>query len=81
MLKALKILSLILALIGVPMSIMEIGMFGDVFGLIFCWFCLFIIFWFYLANVVFRPTSKKERRNIAYRKVVKRKNDHSSNNR
>ena len=62
----------ILALTGAVMSIVEIGMFGDLFGLLFCWFCLFILFWWYLANVVF-ATSKRERRNAAFRKVTKRK--------
>ena len=71
----------LLALIGIPMSIWDLGVYGDLWALLFCWFCLVILFWWYLANVVFRPTSKKERRNLAYRKVVKRKNDHSSNNR
>ena len=71
----------ILSLAGIVMSIIEMGMVGDIFGLLFCWFCLAILFWWYLANVVFRPTSKKERRNLAYRKVVKRKNDHKSYNR
>ena len=71
----------ILALIGVPMSIWDIGAYGDLWALLFCWFCIFILFWWYLANIVFRPMSKKERRNLAYRKVAKRKNDHKSNNR
>ena len=71
----------ILSLAGIVMSIIEIGMVGDIFGLLFCWFCLVILFWWYLANIVFRPMSKKERRNLAYRKVAKRKNDHKSNNR
>lgn len=71
----------VLALIGIPMSIWDLGMYGDLWALLYCWFCIFILFWWYLANVVFRPASKKERRNLAYRKVVKRKNDHSSNNR
>lgn len=71
----------VLALIGIPMSIWYLGVYGELWGLFFCWFCIFILFWWYLANVVFRPTSKKERRNLAYRKVVKRKNDHKSNNR
>lgn len=71
----------VLALIGVPMSIWDLGVYGDLWALFFCWFCLAILFWWYLANIVFRPMSKKERRNLAYRKVVKRKNDHKSNNR
>lgn len=71
----------VLALIGIPMSIWDLGVYGDLWALLFCWFCIFILFWWYLANIVFRPMSKKERRNLAYRKVVKRKNDHKSNNR
>ena len=70
----------VLALIGIPLSIWDLGVHGDLWALFYCWFCIFILFWWYLANVVFRPTSKKERRNLAYRKVVK-KNDHKSNNR
>lgn len=62
----------ILSLTGAVMSIVEIGMFGDLFGLLFCWFCLFILFWWYLSNVVFRPTSKKERRNAAFRRVTRK---------
>lgn len=62
----------ILALIGVPMSIWYLGEYGELWGLFYCWFCLTIIFWWYLANVVF-VTSKKERRNAAFRRVVKKK--------
>ena len=73
MLKFIKILIPILALIGVAMSIAYIGKFGDIWGLVFCFICLTILFWWYLANIVFRPVSKKERRNLAFRKVVKKK--------
>ena len=73
LLKLIKILIFILALAGVVMSIAYIGKFGDIWGLVFCFICLTIIFWWYLANIVFRPMSKKERRNLAFRKVVKRK--------
>lgn len=73
MLKLIKILIPILALAGVVMSIAYIGKFGDIWGLVFCFICLTILFWWYLANIVFRPMSKKERRNLAFRKVVKRK--------
>jgi len=73
LLKFIKILIPILALAGVVMSIAYIGRFGDIWGLVFCFICLTIIFWWYLANIVFRPMSKKERRNLAFRKVVKRK--------
>jgi len=60
----------ILSLAGIVMSIIEIGMVGDIFGLLFCWFCIFILFWWYLANIVFRPASKKERRNMAFKNVT-----------
>ena len=63
----------ILALIGIPMSIWYLGEYGELWALFYCWFCLSILFWWYLANVVFRPASKKERRNAAFRKVTKRK--------
>ena len=66
-----KVVTPILALAGVPLSIWDIGVNGDVIGLVFCWFCLTILFWWYLANVVF-ATSKKERRNTAFKKVVGR---------
>ena len=62
----------VLALIGIPMSIWELGVYGDLWALFYCWFCIFILFWWYLANVVFRPTSKKERRNAAFRKVTEK---------
>lgn len=70
--KLFKIITPILALIGIPLSIWDIGKYGDIWGLIFCWYCLTILFWWYLANVVFM-VSKKERRNIAFRKVMKGK--------
>ena len=63
----------VLALIGVPMSIWDMGVYGDLWALLFCWFCLAILFWWYLANVVFRPTSKKERRNLAFKRVISKK--------
>ena len=66
-----KVVTPILALAGVPLSIWDIGVYGDVEGMLFCWFCLTILFWWYLANVVF-TTSKKERRNTAFKKVVGR---------
>lgn len=69
--KAFKVVTPILALAGVPLSIWDIGVNGDVIGLVFCWSCLTILFWWYLANVVF-TTSKKERRNTAFKKVVGR---------
>ena len=66
-----KVITPILALAGVPLSIWDIGVYGDVIGLVFCWFCLTILYWWYLANVVF-TTSKKERRNTAFKNVVGR---------
>lgn len=69
--KAFKVVTPILALAGVPLSIWDIGAYGDVEGMLFCWFCLSVLFWWYLANVVF-TTSKKERRNTAFKKVVGR---------
>jgi len=62
----------VLALIGIPMSIWYLGEYGELWALFFCWLCLTIIFWWYLANVVF-ATSKRDRRNVAFRKVTKRK--------
>ena len=62
----------ILAMIGIPMSIWCLGEYGDLWCLFFCWFCLSVLFWWYLANVVF-ATSKKDRRNAAFRRVVKKK--------
>ncbi len=59
----------VLALIGVPMSIWYLGEYGEMWGLLYCWFCLSILFWWYLANVVF-ATSKKERRNMAFKNVT-----------
>jgi len=59
----------ILALVGVPMSIWYLGEYKEIWALFYCWFCLTILFWWYLANVVF-STSKKDRRNMAYRKVT-----------
>ena len=69
--RAFKVVTPILALAGIPLSIWDIGVNGDVIGLVFCWFCLSILFWWYLANIVF-TTSKKDRRNMAYRRVVKK---------
>ena len=62
----------VLALIGIPMSIWYLGVYGDLWALFYCWFCIFILFWWYLANVVF-ATSKRERRNAAFRRVTKKK--------
>ena len=69
----LKVISPVLALVGIPMSIWYLGEYGEMWGLLYCWFCLFILFWWYLANIVFRPASKKERRNLAYKRVTKKK--------
>ena len=63
----------VLALIGIPMSIWDMGMYGDLWALLYCWFCLFVLFWWYLANVVFRPASKRERRNAAFKRVMSKK--------
>ena len=68
-----KITTPILAFTGIPLSIWEIGLYGDIWALLFNWFCLFTLFWWYLANIVFRPASKKERRNLAYKRVTKKK--------
>ena len=62
----------VLALIGIPLSIWDMGMYGDLWALFYCWFCLTIIFWWYLANIVF-TTSKKERRNAAFKRVMSKK--------
>ena len=62
----------VLALIGIPMSIWYLGEYGELWGLFFCWFCLAILFWWYLANIVF-ATSKKERRNVAFKRVMSKK--------
>jgi len=71
--KLFKVIAPMLALIGIPMSIWYLGEYGELWGLFFCWFCLAILFWWYLANVVFRPTSKKERRNLAFKRVTGKK--------
>lgn len=62
----------VLALIGIPMSIWDLGVYGDLWALFYCWFCIFILFWWYMANVVF-ATSKKERRNLAFKRVMSKK--------
>lgn len=62
----------ILALVGIPMSIWYLGEGGGMWALFYCWFCLTILFWWYLANVVF-ATSKKERRNLAFKRVMSKK--------
>ena len=62
----------VLALIGIPMSIWYLGEYGELWGLLFCWLCLSILFWWYLANIVF-ATSKKERRNVAFKRVMSKK--------
>lgn len=63
----------VLALIGIPLSIWDLGVYGDLWALLYCWFCLAILFWWYLANIVFRPASKKERRNLAFKRVMSKK--------
>ena len=63
----------VLALIGIPMSIWYLGEGGGMWALFYCWFCLAILFWWYLANIVFRPASKKERRNLAFKRVMSKK--------
>ena len=68
----LKVVAPVLALIGIPISIWYLGEYGELWGLFYCWFCLTILFWWYLANVVFRPANKRERRNAAFRKVTEK---------